>query len=158
MKKTLTIYLFISSSLFLTGCGDSFFKAIKNNEIKTVEQAQDLINQGANIHYKDKNGNSLLHVVGNVELAEFFLEQDLDMEARNNRGETPLYTTIKRGHYDVASFLNKKGAYGFAETNNEDDPYNVAVQLLLHGNLSPEEVKPLKEITRLTMERNGIAN
>ena len=159
MKKTLTIYFFISSSLLLVSCGDSFFKSIKNNKIKTVEEVKELINQGANIHYKDRGGNSLLHVVGNVELATFFLEQGLDKEAKNNKGETPLYTTIKRGHYDVALFLKKKWADCFAETKNEIKyPHNLVFQHLREENLSPEEKKILKEIARLSIKHLGTPN
>ena len=162
MKKTLTIYLFILSSLFLASCespSSSFFKAIKNNEIKSVEQVQDLINQGADINYRDKNDNTLLHVVGNVELATFFLEQGLDKEAKNNKGETPLYTTIKRGHYDVALFLKKKWADGFAPTNNKsENPYNLANRHLIEKNLSPEDRKLLEEIIRLSLKYLGMPN
>ena len=158
MKKTLTIYFLILSSLFLASCGssvDSFFEDIKNNKIKSVKAAQRLINKGADIYEKDNNDSTLLHVVGNVELAEFFLEQGLNIEARNSRGESPLYTTIKRGHYDVALMLKQRGAFGFAETNSGDKPYNVAGLLLYgdlspaYGDLTPEDRKLLEEIAIL---------
>ena len=161
MKKTLTIYFLILSSLFLTSCGssvDSFFEDIKNNEIKRVKQVKELVNQGANIHYKDRGGNSLLHVVGNVELAEFFLEQGLDIEAKNKKWETPLYTVVERGYYDVALFLKNKGAYVYAQTNNEKNPYDLVIQLILHENLSPEEYKQLEEIADQAMREIGIHN
>ena len=158
MKKTLTIYFFSLSSLFLTGCGDSFFKDIKNNEIKRVKQVKELVNQGANIHYKDRGGNSLLHVVGSVELAEFFLKRGLNIEARNNRGEISLYTAIERGHYDVALFLSKRRFHAFAETNNGDNPHDLTVRLLLQGNLSPEDRKLLDEILDVFVKENAIKN
>ena len=146
MKKTLTIYLFSLLSLFLTGCEDSFFKAIKNNSI-SVKAAQRLISKGADMNYEDEEGNTLLHVVGNVEMAEFLLQRDLNIETRNNKGETPLYTAIKRGHYDVALLLSKKGADGFAPANDEIDiPYILVVRLLKEDNLSPEETKLLEEL------------
>ena len=154
MKKTLTIYFFISSSLFLVSCGDptsSFFEDIKNNNI-SLEAVQRLINRGADIRHKDEEGNTLLHVTSSVELAEFFLEQGLDIEARNNKGETPLYTVIERRHYDVALFLKKRGAYGFAEAHNKMAPYDFVIQFITEGNLSPEDRKILDEITRLTWE------
>ena len=111
MKQTLTIYLFSLSSLFLVSCGDSFFKAIKNNEIKSVEEVKELINKGANIHYKDRGGNSLLHVVGNVEIAEFFLEKGLKVKNEDNK---PLkwYQFIKRFlQKNKKSFEWQKGKY-----------------------------------------------
>ena len=157
MKKTLTIYFFILSSLFLASCGDSdsinsFFEDIKSNKIKSVKAAQRLINKGADIYEKDNDGNTLLHVVRSIEIAEFLLEKGLDIEARNIRGETPLYTVIERRHYDVALFLSQKGAYGFAEAYNEVAPYDFVVQFITEGNLSPKEKEMLKEISRLTWE------
>ena len=155
MKKTLTIYFFILSSLFLASCGssvDSFFEDIKNNKIKSVKAAQRLINKGADIYEKDNDGSTLLHVVRSIEIAEFLLEKGLDIEAKNNKGETPLYTAIKRGHYDVALFLQKKGAYGFTKTNNKDDPYHLVEKHLMDENLSSEEAKLLEEITMRILE------
>ena len=165
MKKTLTIYLFSLLILFIMGCEDSvssidsFFKDIKTNKITSVKVAQDLINQGADINYKDKYDNTFLHVVGNVELAEFFLEKGLDIEARNNEGETPLYTTIKRRHYNVALFLKKKRANGLATINaGIEHPRNIAAKHFIAGGLSSEEEKILKEILRLIDKDNTIRN
>ena len=160
MKQTLTIYLFSLLILFLVSCGSSsssFFKNIKNNKITSVEKAQELIDKGADINEKDNKDNTLLHVVSSVELAKFLLEQGLDKEAKNNEGETPLYTTIKRRHYDVALFLKKKGADGFATTNNQrESPYNLANKHLREGNLNTEEIKQLSEILRLTWRDKAI--
>ena len=155
MKKTLTIYLFSLLSLFLVGCEDSFFKAIKNNKIKTVEKAQELIDKGADINYRDKEGNTLLHVVNSIEMAKFFLEKGLKVDAKNNKGETPLYTAIKRMYYDLALFLKKNGSYGFSKTNNKiKHPYGLAVQHLRAGNLSPEETELLEELLDMIWKEN----
>ena len=180
MKQTLTILSFTLLSLFLSSCGDSFsiepfsceipapldsfFEDVKNNKIKSVEEARGLIRQGANIYYKDGCDNTLLHVVSNIELADFFFEKGLKTTARNKKEETPIYTTIQRGYYDVALFLKKKRTYSVPKINNDGsikldnkgDPYELAVHLILHGNLSPEEKKPLEEIARLLLEENRI--
>ena len=162
MKQTLTIFSFSLLSLFLAGCGDSFsiepfscelpaplssfFENIKKNKIKSVEEARGLVRQGAKVYYKDGCDNTLLHVVSNIELADYFLRLNVGIEARNNKGETPLYTAIQRGYYDVALFLKKKGAYGYAKNNNNVSPSRLATYLILHGNLSPEEEKILEKI------------
>ena len=160
MKQTLTIFSFSLLILFIMGCEDSvssidsFFKDIKTNKITSVKVAQDLINQGADINYKDKYDNTFLHVVGNVELAKFFLQKGLDIESRNNKGESPLYTAIKKRHYTVALFLYEKGAYGLATTNEREYPYSLANKHLREGNLNTEETKQLEELRQWIWEKD----
>ena len=165
MKKTLTICLFSLSSLFLVGCEDiwfcalpiptsSFFEDIKNNDI-SVERVRRVIN-GDDINYKDEDGNTFLHVVSSIEMAELLLEKGLSVRERNSRGEIALYTAIKRRHYDVALFLTKKGSYGFAVTNEgeDDHPLNLAKQHLRDKNLSPEETKLLEALIKQIQEND----
>ena len=162
MKKTLTIYFLILSSLFLASCEnpfvcvspatsiDSFFEDVKNNTITSSLAAKCLIKKGADINYTDKDGNTLLHVVSSIEIAKLFLEQGLDKEAKNNRGKTSLYTAIERRHYDVALFLKQRGALDFTDTHDrEGSSSSLVVQHLRERNLNPEETKLLREINRL---------
>ncbi len=50
-----------------------------------------LIGNGADIHYRDETGATLLHSVSDVEFARCLLENGLDANARDALGATPLF-------------------------------------------------------------------
>jgi len=49
-----------------------------------------LIDRGADINFKDKNGKTLLHYTSNVKLCELLIEHGADVNITDNIGRTPL--------------------------------------------------------------------
>lgn len=66
-----------------------------------------LIAHGGDICERTENGNTALHIVKDVALAEKLLQAGFDIEAVNNKGETPLaYNTYNRCRKIVPLFLD----------------------------------------------------
>ena len=73
-----------------------------------------LLDNSADVHEEDCNGNSVLHLatLGGVEMAELVLGQFSDVNVLNSKLETPLAFLIKSEHEDLAmtNFLVRRGA------------------------------------------------
>ncbi|WP_353279364.1 ankyrin repeat domain-containing protein [Wolbachia endosymbiont (group A) of Cydia amplana] len=57
--------------------------------------------------------NSLLHLaaqMGEVELVESILKEEIDIDISNNKGLSPIYLAAEKGHLHVVKLLLKKGA------------------------------------------------
>jgi len=65
------------------------------------------INKGADIHAKDKDGNTLLHTTKSSEVAKILIENKADINAKNNNDYTPLLATDSS---EIAKLLIEKGA------------------------------------------------
>lgn len=78
-----------SSSSYETN-GEGLREAIKNNDISAVK---DLLMQGVDANYCDKQGMSLLHlatVFNHTEIAFILMDAGASVDAKNAQGETPL--------------------------------------------------------------------
>lgn len=70
--------------------GEGLREAIKNNDISAVK---DLLMQGVDANYCDKQGMSLLHlatVFNHTEIAFILMDAGASVDAKNAQGETPL--------------------------------------------------------------------
>lgn len=70
--------------------GEGLREAIKNNDISSVK---DLLMQGVDANYCDKQGMSLLHlatVFNHTEIAFILMDAGASVDAKNAQGETPL--------------------------------------------------------------------
>ncbi|HUS72384.1 MAG TPA: ankyrin repeat domain-containing protein [Sedimentisphaerales bacterium] len=47
---------------------------------------------------------------GNKDFVELLIAKGVDVNAKNNRGQTPLDIAVKRGHTEIAELLRKHGA------------------------------------------------
>ena len=104
--------------------------------VKDVEIAKLLINASNNdvIILANKENYPLHYEEKNVELAEFFIKYGVDVNMKNDRGETPLHTN---GNIEVVKLLIKNGA----DVNTKNEQYETP----LHTNNSVEVVKLLVE-------------
>jgi len=90
---------------------DALIFAIENN---LAEVAKILIKSGSDLDAKDVNGGSALHVaagVGEDEIVRLLIDADVDFEAEDNDGRTPLmYAALGQ------ESAHSSAGYGFVET------------------------------------------
>jgi len=92
-----------------------------------AELLQWLIDNGANINHQDRNGFSALHFAVNeqrFEAAEILINCKIDLEIKDNNGNTPLMDAIfnSKGEYKIVTFLVKAGANPDNINNHEMTP------------------------------------
>lgn len=63
------------------------------------------------LNYANCLGDTSLHEVQDLEIAKYILENyDVNVNAKNNTGETPLDLAIERGYIEIAQLLRTHGA------------------------------------------------
>lgn len=65
----------------------------KKSDRDDVDLARVVVEAGANINEKDRNGNTALHYCvyyKNYELADFLIKSGVDLDIQDNNGNTPL--------------------------------------------------------------------
>ena len=76
---------------------------------------------GADIHFTDPGGTTLLMVATryeNMPVTEYFLSQNVYVNAKNERNETAMFEAIGNGDLNLIKILFKYGAKRFDETFN----------------------------------------
>jgi ankyrin repeat protein len=84
-----------------------YFTCLDGN-MKAVEL---LIAKGAKTNVLSESGNAPIHVVTNPEIAKVLIDNGANIYFKNKEGFVPLYNAVKGGHVDVATLLIDKGAY-----------------------------------------------
>lgn len=82
-----------------------FYQATINNNTPLIFN---LIKAGAQSNTIDLNGHSALHFAahyGNNTAINFFLNEGLDLDLKDNEGCTPLYFAIKKGQFNTVKLL-----------------------------------------------------
>jgi ankyrin repeat protein len=77
---------------------------------------------------KDKQGNTPLHRVSFPEEAELLIAKGADVNARNNKGETPLFLPLLRNQEGIVQLLIAKGADVNARNNEGETPLLMALR------------------------------
>jgi ankyrin repeat protein len=93
--------------------------------------AEILINYGADVHLRNENGFTPLHLLakqGKVEAAEVLLKHGAEIDAREKWGKTPLHYASEYGQADMVAFLLEKGAAINARDERGMTAINRAVQ------------------------------
>jgi len=106
----------------ITSQNQEFLDAVKYSEVflelgKTQADTQSkitlLLESGANINAKDKNGQTALHyasAANNHETFNFLLKRGADFEAKDNDGKTALHFAESNGHGVIVGMISKAAA------------------------------------------------
>lgn len=103
--------------------------AVKAAEELEIENVKNLIEMGADINSKDRQGNTILHWLARWdqdEFIRFLIEQGADVNTQNKDGFTPLHLAAQWGQLDVAKVLINNGANINAESNKGYRPLDLA--------------------------------
>ncbi len=107
----------------------SLLIALYRNDIAI---AKNLINQGADVNVRDKNGFTPLHITtsrGQIDMTILLLKKGADVNASDNNGLTPLYISASLGQIDMALLLINKGALLNPKDRNGYTPLHIASSL-----------------------------
>src|SRR5437868_2086570 len=68
-----------------------------------VEVMRKCLEQGLNVDVKNKKGETALHICNNIEIAKILLEYGLDADVEDNYGCTPFSYAVKKDNVELAS-------------------------------------------------------
>lgn len=119
MNKLLILLILFASSYVFSQSAQECSQAFQSIYSKKIEEGirrgdlsiiQEAIKAGADFAYKHPKFNgTFLHyasyVGSSVEVIKFFIEQGLDMNGRDKKGETPLDIAIIYNHREIIDFL-----------------------------------------------------
>ncbi len=95
-----------------------------------------LIVKGADIHHRDTDGNTLLHLSalnGHASIVKRCVElHELDIQSKNNLGETPLMLSVQGNNISLVTYLLDKGA----NVDHENNKGETALFYTTENNLS----------------------
>jgi ankyrin repeat protein len=85
--------------------------AINENQNSAINS---LINNGANLMAKDKDGNTPLHfasMMGNDLIVHKLISKGVNVNATDNQGVTPIFLANYCGHSNIVNILRNAGAH-----------------------------------------------
>ena len=110
-RKILYLYVFIGFNVSFAGSYEDFFKAIKMDDVATLQQ---LLARGFDANTLDPDGQHPLLVAirePSLKAAQALVNaQKIDLNRLNAIGESPLMMAALKGELDLASEMVKKGA------------------------------------------------
>ncbi|KAK9829876.1 hypothetical protein WJX72_008372 [[Myrmecia] bisecta] len=96
-----------------------------------LEDVKQLVESGADIKSRDKNGVSTLHFAcgqGRLEVVVFLWQRGAALDWEDPDGHTLLHMATLGGHKDVVDFLLQKGVWTDAYNSNDDTPLHIAAR------------------------------
>jgi ankyrin repeat protein len=85
-----------------------------------------LIEAGAEVDARSKNGNTPLHMPGPAEVTKALIEAGATVDAKNNKSETPLHGAALVGTEELVEFLLSAGANPRAKDKEGKTPFDWA--------------------------------
>lgn len=90
--------------------------------------AQKLLQMGADPNHQDHSGNTILHTLASgrhkqdtLPFIQTLIQQGINIDLKNNAGQTPLMIAMQRKHVELAEVLIKNGA-NFNVRDKQGDP------------------------------------
>lgn len=125
-----------------------------------------LIDNGADMAAKDKEGYTPLHIAslsGSHDVAELLISRGAKVTASNAYGWTPLHAASVNGHAEVGQLLLDNGTKPDSEANDGRSPQSIAssakhyemVELL---NIAKRKVKLARTRRRISSEEKNVIN
>ncbi len=122
--------------LFFVGTVQPLFKKLSNKEsfFKAAAQGHVLsvaywLNNGIDPNTKDEQDNTALHYAKNKAVMDLLLKKGADINAKNNKGITPLHVHVVMGHSLRVNFLLGHKADVNVRDNNEVTPLHLATMI-----------------------------
>ena len=112
------------------GGAKGLHKALRANERPAVIRA--LLDLGADMNFRDKDGNRPLHVAvekSNPELAKLLLDHGADVNAKGKYSYTPLYRAVQNNNFELAKLLLDRGANVNLKVKNGYTPLHIAAHM-----------------------------
>lgn len=97
--------------------------------------AELLIEKGADVNIKEKDGSNLLHYLiekgrsGDTAMARLLIAKGVDVNARNNFGHTPLSMAIILGDTYLSDFLRRHGDQGNSDDVTENKTHKESIEI-----------------------------
>ena len=107
------------------------------------ELVQQLIKDGANVAIRDSEKRTPLHYATTKEVAALLM---LNIDARDQSGNTPLYLAVKDNRPEMVSFLIANGAQVNVKNNYGWTPLDIAVSKNMHNINQLPTFEPGEEI------------
>ncbi len=110
-KKSIISFVLIGFNVSQAGSFDDFFKAVKIDDTKTVQQ---LLARGFDANTIDQTGQTGLLIAireSSPKVARVLVDSTkIDLNALNTQGESPLMLAALKGQLELAGSMVKKGA------------------------------------------------
>jgi ankyrin repeat protein len=125
------------------------------------ELVQQLLNNGANIVIRDSKQRIPLHYAATKEVAAWLM---LDINARDEHGNTPLHLAVRDNRPEIVSFLIANGAKVYVENSEENippDPSYLSYQVYYNPRKSPLDIAvelKLHDIVALLISKHPDVN
>ena len=92
----------------------------------TVRAVKFLIDKGADVNFIDAGGAAPLHNFKLKEVGDLLIKNGANLNAKTNKGHTPLHTAVLLSHFEPAEFLISNGANVNAIDYNDQTPLDFA--------------------------------
>jgi hypothetical protein len=107
-----------ASNTMTRSANDVIFDAAKTKNLSLLKK---LIAEGANIHHKNFNGESALHIsasLGNMQMVRYLLSKGANVNERTGKSWLPIHHAMRFNHPVVANYLIARKASIWAKNSD----------------------------------------